>query len=96
MQRIAPLAVADDRVENLETAAPRNRQTRALDFAEHGSACARSQRGDWLHVAAVFVAERQAVEQILDDDEPGPLEIGRLSRPDAFQELERCCEVTGR
>ena len=64
--------IAEHDVENLETAAPRNRETRALDFAEHGRPGAGSQRGNRLHVAAVFVAKRKAVEQVLHDDEAGP------------------------
>jgi hypothetical protein len=44
-------------------------------------------------VAAVFVAEWEAVEQVLDGDEPGALEIGRFSRPYALEELERSGEV---
>ena len=85
--------IAEDDVENLETSAPCDRETRALDFAEHCCPCAGSQRSDRLHVAAVFVAERQPVEQVLDGDETGPLEIGRLTRPDALQVLERCREI---
>ena len=50
------------------------------------------QRGDRLHAAAVLVAERQPVEQVFDGDEAGALEVRRLARTDAFQELERGVE----
>jgi hypothetical protein len=42
-----------------------------------------------LHPASIFVAKRQAVQQVLDGDEAGALEIGRLARTDTFEELKR-------
>ena len=86
---MAPLGVAEDGVEDLEAAAARDGQVGALDLAEHRRPCARAQRGDRLHPAAVFVAERQPIEEIFDGDEAGALEVRGLARADAFQELER-------
>src|SRR5262249_23134461 len=49
-------------------------------------------RRDRLHVAAVLVAERKPVQQVFDGIEPRALEIGGLSRADAFEKMERGVE----
>ena len=43
-------------------------------------------------VAAILVADRKAVQQVLDRGEADALEIGRAPRPDAFQVLKRRVE----
>jgi len=40
-------------------------------------------------VTAVFVAEREAVEEIFDREEAGALQVRGLPRTHALQELER-------
>ena len=60
-----------------------------LDVAENGGLLPRTQRGNRLHAAAVFVAEGEAVKKILDGDQAGALEIGGLARADPLQELKR-------
>ena len=67
--------IADDGVEDLEAAPPRDRQMGALDFSEHRSLAAGTERGNRLHPAAILIAERQPEEQILNGDESGALEI---------------------
>ncbi len=89
VQRMAPLASP---TTAWKIRKPRRRvsgDVGALDLAEDGRLRARAQRGDRLHAAAVLVAERQPVEQIFDGDEAGALEIRRLARADALQELQR-------
>ena len=84
--------VADDRVEDLEAAPARDREVRALDLAEHRRPHPRAKRCDRLHVAAVFVAERKPVEEILDGDEAGAFEVRGFPRTYALQKLKRGVE----
>ncbi len=63
-----------------------------LDLAQHRRLGSRPERGDRLHAAAVFVAKRQAVQQVLDGDEARAFEVGRLARTDTLQELKRSGE----
>ena len=89
VQRMAPLASPTTALKILK---PRRRVTasRALLISPSTAAFAPGlQRGDRLHAAAVFVAERQTVEQVFDGDEAGALEVRGLPRTNAFQELER-------
>src|SRR5205085_9930636 len=88
--RAAP--VGEDDMEDLEAAAACQGDVRALDLPEYGRLATRSQRRNRLHMAAVFVAERQAIQQILDGDQAGALQVRRLAGPDAFQKLERSGE----
>jgi len=76
-------------VEDSKPASPRNRQVGRLDLTQHRGLAAGAKQGDRLHPAPIFVAKREAVQQILDGDQTCAFEVGRLSRPDAFQELER-------
>ena len=72
-----------------EPPAPRGRQVCALDFSQDRGLLAGAQRGNRLHPAAILVAERQPVQEVFDGDEAGALEVRRLPRTDAFQELKR-------
>jgi hypothetical protein len=76
-------------MENLEAPAPRHREVRALDFAQHRRPHPRPKGCDRLHVTAIFVTEWEAVEQIFDGEEARALQVRGLPRTDAFQELER-------
>jgi hypothetical protein len=40
-------------------------------------------------VAAVFIAERKSVEQVLDADEAGAFEVRGFPRTNALEELKR-------
>ena len=42
-----------------------------------------------MKVAAIFVADRKPVEEILDGEEADALEIGGSTRTDAFEKLQR-------
>jgi hypothetical protein len=42
-----------------------------------------------LEAAAIFVANREPVEEILDGQEADPLEVSRSTRTDAFEKLQR-------
>src|SRR5262245_28851480 len=78
-------AIADDGVEDLESAPPRHRNIGALDLAEHRGLVAGAQRRDRLHVTAIFVTKGKPVEEIFDADEAGALEIRGLARTNALQ-----------
>ena len=47
------------------------------------------QRGNRLQAAAILVADRKAVQQILDGGQSGAREIGGTAGPDALQKLQR-------
>ena len=81
-------AVVDQRFEDLEPGPPRRAQAAAEHAAGDRRGLARLQRRDRLKAAAIFVAERKAVEEIFDGDEAGVLEIGGAAGTDAFQELQ--------
>ena len=85
-------SITNDRVENLETTAPRDGDVCAFDLTEHCRPHSGTQRGDRLHVAAVFVPERKAVQEIFDRDETGAFEVRGLARTDAFLKLDRSVE----
>jgi hypothetical protein len=80
--------VPDRGVKDGEPAPPRRGELRTLDFPEHGGLGPGTQRRDRLHAAPVFIAERKPIQQVLDCLETRALEIGRLTRTDAFQKLE--------
>jgi hypothetical protein len=42
-----------------------------------------------LKVAAIFVPDREPVEEILDGEEADALEVGGSTRTDAFEKLQR-------
>src|SRR5262249_50675774 len=85
-------AVVDDCVEDLEAAPARDGHVGASDRAEDRGLRARPERRDRLHVAAVLVAERQPVEQILDGDEARAFEVRGLPRTHTLEKLERSTE----
>ena len=59
------------------------------DFAEDRGRDAGPQRRDGLERAAVLVADREPIEEVLDCVQADALEVGRAARPDAFEELQR-------
>ena len=81
---MAPLE-SPSTIWKIEPAAPGRRRVGRLDVAENGGLLPRTQRGNRLHAAAVFVAEGEAVKKILDGDQAGALEIGGLARADPFR-----------
>ncbi len=81
--------VAKQDFEDFEAWAPRRTNARADDFADHRRGRPRTQRGDGAEAAAILVADREAVQQILDRHEPDALQIGRAARTDTFQILKR-------
>ncbi len=87
--------VTNDRVKDPEPAPARHREVRALDLAEHGRTHPRPKGRDRLHVAAVFVAERKPIEQILDGGEAGALEVRGFPRTHALQKLKGGVENVG-
>ena len=62
------------------------------DLADDARFLSGRKRHDLFHEPPVFVAERQAVQQIFDGDEARAFEVGRLARTDALQELKRSRE----
>ena len=54
-----------------------------------------AQRRDRLQAAAIFVAQREAEEQIFDGIQPGAREVGGLAGADALQELQRRLQEVG-
>ena len=53
-----------------------------------GGGAAGLQRRNRLQAAAIFVADRKAIQQIFEGDEAGVLEIRGAARPDPLQELK--------
>ena len=87
--RSAPLASLDERLEDLEAGPPRRAQPAAQDASGDRRGLSRLERGDRLQAAAVFVAERKAVQQIFDGMQARARQIGRAPRADALQVLQR-------
>ncbi len=81
--------VAHDQLEDLEARPARRADSAADDLADDRGRDARTKRRDRLECAAVFVADRESIEEILDGVEADALEIGGAPRADAFEELQR-------
>ncbi len=81
-------AVVDHRVENLEAGTPRGPEAAAQHAPGHGYGPGRLERSNRLEPAAVFVANRKAIEQIFERDQAGVLEIRRAPGSDPLQELK--------
>jgi hypothetical protein len=81
--------VGDERFEDLEPGAPRRAETAAQDAAGHRRRVTRPEGRNRQEPAAVLVAEREAVEEILDRVQPRVRQIGCATRPDALEELKR-------
>ena len=62
------------------------------DFTGDGRGCSRPERGDGLKGAAILVADRKAIEQVLDRGQSDALEIRRTSGAHALQVLKRRIE----
>src|SRR6266581_4207748 len=60
-------ALSSDHLENGHTAG--TEQARGSDFGDHAGHFARVQLGNGARIEAVFVAERQVIEQIFDGDD---------------------------
>jgi len=80
---------ADERLEDLEARAPRRAKAAALDASGDRRGLAWLERGDRLEAAAVFVADRESIQEIFDREQADALEIRRAARADPLQELER-------
>ena len=83
-------------LEDLEPRTPRRPQAAADHFPDDRRRHARAQRGDRLERAAVLVADRKPVKQILDGGEADALEVGGAARADPLHELERGLQVESR
>src|SRR5205814_8680896 len=81
-------AVVDRRFEDLEPGPPRRSEAARHHAPRDRCGPSRLQRSDRLQAAAIFVAEREAVQEILDRDEADALEIRGAARADPFQELQ--------
>jgi hypothetical protein len=46
------------------------------------------QRGNRLETAAIFVSEREAIQEIFEREESDFFEVGRAAGTDTFQKLE--------
>jgi hypothetical protein len=79
--------VAHDQLEDLEARPARRANPAPDDLADNRGRDARTKRRDGLERAAVFVADWESVEEILDGVEADSLEIGGAPRADAFEEL---------
>ena len=62
------------------------------DFTGDRGGCSRPERGDGLKGAAILVADRKPIEQVLDRGQPDALEIRRTSGAHALQVLKRRIE----
>jgi hypothetical protein len=85
----APRPIADEHLEDPEPRPPRRPDAAAENLAEHRRRHAGTQLRDRLEMAAVLVARREPVKEILDRRQPRAPEIRRPPRPHAFQKLER-------
>jgi hypothetical protein len=85
-QRPAP--VVDRRFEDLEAGPPRRAQAADQHAARDGGGLSRRQRRDRLKTAAVFVAQRESIEEIFESDEAGMLKIGGAAGTDALEKLQ--------
>ena len=68
---------------------------RGADLGDHGGEFAGRKLRDRLQVAAVFVAEREVVDQVFDGFEAFGLKHGGARRADAFEVCERGIEREG-
>ncbi len=82
-------AIADDQLEDLETRAPRRTDAAPDDVADDRGGDTRAQRRDRLECAAIFVADRKAVEQVFDRVQAHAFEIGGAPRTDPLEVLQR-------
>ena len=84
-----PAAIVDRGLEDLETGSSRRAKAARQDAPRDGGNLSRTQRGDRLQAAAIFVANRKAIEEIFDGGQAGAFEIRGASRPDTLEELQR-------
>ena len=82
-------AVVDRGLENLEAGTPRGSKAARQHPAGDRRRLSGFQRGNRLQPAAIFIAQRKPVQQILDSRESRVLQVGGAPRPNAFQELKR-------
>jgi hypothetical protein len=82
-------AVLHEGSEERKTRPARRGDATRQHLAEDRHGGPRAQRRNRLEAAAIFVAARQAEEQVLDGPQAGTLEIGGLAGSDALQELKR-------
>ena len=87
--RSEPVPSRSEHLEDLEARAPRRTDAAADDFASDGGGVARPQRRDRLETAAIFVADRKAIEEVFDRGEADALQIGGAPRSDSLQVLQR-------
>jgi hypothetical protein len=81
--------VADQRFENLEARTAGGAQTAAQNPGAQRGNLPRLEAGNRLQPAAILVANRKPIEEILEAEEPGARQVGCPARTDAFQILER-------
>ena len=85
--------VAEQRLEDPHAGTPRASQSGRDDLPGNRDSLAFAERRDRLQAAAVFVAQREAEEEIFDRGKAGAGEVGRFARADALQELQRGLQV---
>ena len=85
--------VGETGFEQAEVAALEAGELGGAHVGDHGRHLAGRELGDGLHVAAVFVAEGDVAEQVLDGGETLGLEHGGARRADAFDVSEGGGEV---
>jgi ABC-type transporter Mla subunit MlaD len=85
-------AVAQEQLEDLEPGAAGRPDAAADDLADDRRRLAGAQRRDRLEVAAILVADRESIEEVLDGVETDAFEIGGAPRADTFQVLQRRLE----
>ncbi len=88
-------AVADERLENLETRPAGGAHPAALHPAADGHLLAGFEGRDRLQMTAIFIAQRKPVEEVFDGGQADALEICRAPRSNAFQKLKWCLQVVG-
>ena len=85
--------VTNQRLEHLESLAPRPADLCLDDLADDGARLiAEAQRGDRGEPGAVFIAERKAVQQVLDVHQARAAQIRGAAGSDALEKLQRGCE----
>ena len=87
--------VAQQRLEDAHARTSRAAQAAGDHLAGDRHGLPLAQRRDRLQMAAIFVAERETEEQILDGIQPGAREVGGLAGADSLQELQRRLQEVG-
>ena len=83
-----PGPIVHGRVEDLEAGPARRSQMATENPAGDRGGLSGLERDDRLQAAAIFVADRKAIQQIFDGDEARVFEIGGTTRPDALEKLQ--------